>query len=402
MKPYNIFEHLRAADLYTLHHGKEPFFLSDWNNNSSEVVIPTKLLELAHNNALLHITKYTETHIVRGIMEEHKRLLRGTFGIDLKEHLGLVFGNATAALSIFLQSLRAIEPNLSIGTVSPSYYSIDNVCNTLSIPVKRFFLEHCESFLPDMNRLREFIEETSVRCLVLTNPVYCAGCIIPDETIKDILSLCEENGVWVLIDTAFSGLNWTDASKISLNGSLISLVCSFKNAILIDSPTKRLFLNGLKLGIAYGPEIIIEKMRHLSDCMLGNITREQICLLRLLYSTEHRGYLEEVCFANMGVAKSTYQSLTKVIPVSAELTKPDCGIHCMIFSRSLACHRVDSLSTSLAILAECGVVALPVTDFNYSSISPFGVRVNLLKDVSILSHYLFKTAEKNFHAVCTD
>jgi len=112
--------------------------------------------------------------------------------------------------------------------------------------------------LPDINELSELIDNKT-KLIVLINPHNPTGSLINEKLLKEICTIAEDAGAYVLCDEAYRGL------YINPDDYVPSIVDLSSKAIATGSFSKAFSLTGLRLGWIAASEEIIEECKLRKD-----------------------------------------------------------------------------------------------------------------------------------------
>jgi aspartate/methionine/tyrosine aminotransferase len=160
--------------------------------------------------------------------------------------------------------------------------------------------------------------------------------------------------------------------------------------ILIDSPSKRLFTNNLKIGLVFADVEIVERLRDFSDWHLGNLTGLQMAFARSLFRPENRESIETICTTNANRACANFQLLETVVEGSTmvSLIRPNGGFHALLFARGSISRNVDAMDACLRLVTDLETLAIPTNDFFFDCDDEFGIRLNLMSSPRKWEHVI--------------
>ena len=96
---------------------------------------------------------------------------------------------------------------------------------------------------------------SKTRMIFLTNPNNPTGRLIPEADLRALAELAERQGIWLVVDEVYAGLEWVGARPPSIAGMT-------RFGITTGSVSKALGLQGLRTGwmICQSPEVIRDAM----------------------------------------------------------------------------------------------------------------------------------------------
>lgn len=376
---YDFDEQFRRAHAWEKATGKTLFRISDWNSKPDEVTVPLRIINNAIEESIHSITYYAETEqIIRTSNDIQKGLVSGydvAFAPHVRTHL---FGNTTQAIFGVMFAIRKIVTNPKILFIHPSYYSAMETSSLLGIPVIEMWRKRRDQFVIDIEKIDKIRKAQSINVIFLTDPVYSAGVCMCNEEWNVLVNYCEHEGIWIVLDMAFSGLSWLDdgvwIDRIKL------MRANYKKSILIDSPSKRLFINNIKIAVVFADVQIINALQEFQDSQLGNLAGLQLYLAKRLFEKQNKDELEVICKSNADRAYENFLYIQGIVSNSDHVffEKPNGGFHALAFSINSIGENVDVMNTCQRWVTELETLAIPINDFRFDTSDEFGVRVNLM------------------------
>lgn len=378
--PYSFEEQLKCAEAWEKANNKSLLKISDWNSAPSDIMVPHALIYQAINESLKSITRYAETAVLIDACGEMQQCLEEGYGVQFDEYARIhLFGNATQAIFGVMYGLKQAvsEPRALI--IHPSYYSVQDSASQCGIPIFEMWRKKKEGFDIRLDLVEQFRRRHSVNILLLTDPVYSSGTCMNDAQWNHLIDYCWAHDIWLVVDMAFSGLSWTNANKVWIDRERLQRG-NYRRVILIDSPTKRLFTNNLKIGLVFADLEIVDRLREFSDWHLGNLTGLQVEFARCLFRPENREGIETICIANANRAYANFQWLAAIVDESTlvSLVKPDSGFHALLFAQGTISRYVDAMKACQRLVTDLETLAIPTNDFFFDWDDEFGIRINLM------------------------
>lgn len=163
----------------------------------------------------------------------------------------LLFANG--ASEIFKLAVDAIKPRKALVT-APSFLGYSHVLNGAGAGIEYYYLEEGKNFALDTDILEKI--PTGCDMVFLCSPCNPTGKIISKEVLLGILSYCEENKIYLVMDECFLGF-LPDYERLSMKSSLQS-----NYLIVVNAFTKLYAMAGLRLGwCVCGNKMLLGKMR---------------------------------------------------------------------------------------------------------------------------------------------
>lgn len=134
----------------------------------------------------------------------------------------------------------------------PTYYSALSFCGVKPVTVP---LHEINKFQLDPEDLEKKITNKT-RMIIINSPSNPTGSIIPPDSLKKIAEICEKNNIFLLSDEIYGRMKF-QKEDFFCPGSLDS--CKHRT-IILNGFSKAFAMTGWRLGVAIGPEPVIEKM----------------------------------------------------------------------------------------------------------------------------------------------
>lgn len=229
---------------------------------------------------------------------------------DLREGIAKLYKNkkpeniltAGGAISAnFLVFYTLVEPGDTVISIFPAYQQLYSVAKSFGANVKLLKLREENNWLPDINELSELIDNKT-KLIVLINPHNPTGSLINEKLLKEICTIAEDAGAYVLCDEAYRGL------YINPDDYVPSIVDLSSKAIATGSFSKAFSLTGLRLGwIAAGEEIIEEcKLRKDYTAISNGLIDEALAALAVKN-------VDKIYKRNLQIIRTNYKILSQWI-----------------------------------------------------------------------------------------
>ena len=199
----------------------------DFSVNVNPLGIP-KGVEDAMHQAVVRCQQYPD---IRAL--ELKEAVAKQLAVS-KEYL--LFGNG--ASEVFMGIMRALKPRKVLIPI-PSFYGYQYVAEAVESEISYFFMEKENSFLPGEELLEALTEE--VNLLFLANPNNPTGKQMESDYLREVLDICRDKGIYVVLDECFISFCEGDAS-------FVSEIEEYPNLLLVQAFTKIYAIPGVRLG----------------------------------------------------------------------------------------------------------------------------------------------------------
>ena len=239
----------------------KPFGIETWMNefedhcsyNLAETCIKSmtigELLKLSGQNVDL-ASEISETAMTYGEIKGSERLRSNISSIYAHQKIEniLVTHGAIGANSLVYNAL--IDPGDKVISIIPNYQQHYSIPESLGGNVSLLKLKPENSFLPDLNELRNMLS-SNTKLISLTNPNNPTGSLIDGQLLEEIVTLAKTCGAYILCDEVYRGTNQVGAAYTS------SIADLYDKGISTGSMSKTYSLAGLRLGwIATSSEIL--------------------------------------------------------------------------------------------------------------------------------------------------
>ncbi len=163
--------------------------------------------------------------------------------------------------ALFLALGSIVSMGTKVAIMEPDYFANRKLVRFFGgeiVPVPLYFQGSSNENGPDMNRLEEAFKE-GTQALVFSTPNNPTGHVYSPSTIKNIGILAAKYNVTVVVDELYSRMLYSGEVFTHLRASKI---CP-ENIITIIGPSKTESLSGYRLGVAFGTEMLIDRMERL-------------------------------------------------------------------------------------------------------------------------------------------
>ena len=200
-----------------------------------------ELIELAGEDPAEYLADLAETRMTYGHIFGSPELLEGIASLysDVikPEHIIPMHGAIGANCHVIM---ALINPEDNMVSVMPTYQQHYSIPESIGAEVRILNLNLENHFLPDLDKLRELVDENT-KVITMNSPNNPSGSLIPRETMEEIVKIAREVGAYVLCDEVYRG--------VSEDGSyMYSIADIYEKGISVGSMSKSYALAGLRLG----------------------------------------------------------------------------------------------------------------------------------------------------------
>ena len=200
-----------------------------------------ELLELAGEDPASYLADLAETRLTYGHIFGSPELLEGIaslYGDEIGTENVIPMHGAIGANHHVIMAL--IEPSDNMISVMPTYQQHYSIPESIGAEVRILNLNLENHFLPDLDKLRELVDENT-KMITMNSPNNPSGSLIPEETMRQIVEIARSVDAYVLCDEVYRG--------VSEDGSyMFSVADIYEKGISVGSMSKSYALAGLRLG----------------------------------------------------------------------------------------------------------------------------------------------------------
>jgi aspartate/methionine/tyrosine aminotransferase len=288
---------------------------------------------------------YTEAFGRRGLRERIAAHCRAWYGLDLPANRVAVTLGASGAFP--LAFLAAFDPGDRVAMAAPFYPPYVNILTALGMQPVLIEAGPETRFQPTIAALERL--DPLPQGLIVASPCNPAGTMLHPDELAAIASWCDANGVRLISDEIYHGLNYD--SPIATAASTSS------SAIVVNSFSKYFSMTGWRIGWLVLPEDLIRPV----ECLAQNffISAPHISQIAAEAAFDCHDELQ----ANIARYRRSRDLLLAALPAAGfDRLSPAEGafyLYADITERSN-----DSMAFCARMLAEAGVAATPGVDFD--------------------------------------
>lgn len=150
-----------------------------------------------------------------------------------------------------------VEPGDHVISVIPTYQQHYSIPESFGAQIETLCLKPENGFLPDLGELRAMLRPNT-KLICINNPNNPTGSLMDEDMLKEICSIAESVGAWLLCDEVYRGLTQQD----TYSPSVADL---YEKGISTASMSKVFSLAGLRFGWIAGPQSLISAVLHHRD-----------------------------------------------------------------------------------------------------------------------------------------
>ncbi|MCL1997169.1 MAG: aminotransferase class I/II-fold pyridoxal phosphate-dependent enzyme [Turicibacter sp.] len=365
------------------------YFISGWDKSEDEIEAPIGIVEKA-----IRLPEYNRYFFMSTIPETKVKfcenlLLHEKISVGVK-HISIA-PSGTSAMFLSILVIKDIYTISNVLLISPTYYANIKTVQTLGMNLFYFQSSLFEEYAIDLVKFEENILKNKIQLIILVDPLFGSGVSIDLPLYRNIIEIADRHNVWVLIDYIYGGMNWGESATI-VNKPLVDMVTQSPKVVLVESISKRLFLNGMKNAIIYANPQLVEKIDEMSESFVGSISCTQHEMFNQLYDSQNRKTVLASIDKNIKYLSDTFETVKSSLLGSNSLfSLVDCGY---FFLMGIPIDRIGGLvdmKAALSIADKTNIVTIPHSRYLFELPNYYTFRVNLsmektslLKNINIL------------------
>lgn len=221
---------------------------------------PSSALQIIEDGVLAErdTHRYNSVLGITPLREALCKRLEDRLKLDLTNQELMVSAGANQAFSLIALALldsgdKAILPR-------PYYFS--HLCSLqLAAAIVEMVDWDPATLLPNMEQMREKISSPGVKMVVLTTPGNPSGAVCPKHTIIEIVQLCRQYNVWLVIDETYQDFLYDGAAHYSPCANALQ----YDGIIHVGTCSKSFGLAGWRVGFIVYPAWASEHMQKIED-----------------------------------------------------------------------------------------------------------------------------------------
>jgi aspartate/methionine/tyrosine aminotransferase len=254
--PFHVMDLLQLSAERQRSHGDLINLLAGQPSTGAPAPVNARAMELLASGDPLGYTPATGIVELREAIAGHHRT---RYGIDVgAEDVVVTTGSSGGFLLAFL---AAFEVGDRVAIARPGYPCYRNVLAALGCQVVEIDAGAETRFQPTVAQLEELHRTTPIRGLVVASPANPTGTMLLPEELAAIASWCETNGVQLVSDEIYHGIEYPAGSSS----------CAWqtsREAVVFGSFSKYFSMTGWRLGWMLAPA----RLRRAVDVLMGNFS----------------------------------------------------------------------------------------------------------------------------------
>lgn len=215
---------------------------------------PSNIVEVACQALKRGETHYASSmglHAFREVVQKTTEISRG-----FKPEINQILVTPGANSIIYLAISCLVNPGEEVIVPDPgfpTYYSAIKYCGAIPVAVP---LYESNQFRMNPDDLRRRIT-SKTRLIILNSPSNPTGAVMTPDEIDEVARIAEEQDIYLLSDEIYARMVFDGGSQFYTPARLDQ--CK-ERTIVINGFSKAFAMTGWRLGVAIGPEEVIEKM----------------------------------------------------------------------------------------------------------------------------------------------
>jgi aspartate/methionine/tyrosine aminotransferase len=284
--------------------------------------------------------------------------------------------------ALFLAIGATVAAGDRVAIVRPDYFANRKLVEFLGAeiaPVRLDYLGHTDRAGLDLNQLEDAFK-SGVKTFLFSNPNNPAGVIYSPAEIAGIADLAATYGATVIVDELYSRLLYSGQTYTHLRAA-----AETDKVVTILGPSKTESLSGYRLGVAFGPAHLIDRMEKLQAIVSLRAPGYSQAVLRGWFE-EPEGWMAERTAQHQAI-RDDLMRVFRSVPGLAIRT-PEAG--------SYLFPRLPKLSLSLhqfvrALRVQAAVTVTPGTEFSPDATN--SIRLNFSQNHTAAVHAVERIAQ---------
>lgn len=215
-----------------------------------------ELLEIAHKEE--YFNEIMDMQLNYGAIEGSNELRDNITSLyeNVERDMITVTHGAIGANSLVIETI--VETGDHVISVLPTYQQHYSIPESIGADVDILNLRYENNFLPDLDELRGMIKDNT-KLICINNPNNPTGALMEEDILQKICDVAEKNGIYVLCDEVYRGLNHEGEYFTK------SVVDLYDKGISTGSMSKTFSLAGLRIGWIAAEKNLIERVNRRRD-----------------------------------------------------------------------------------------------------------------------------------------
>jgi aspartate aminotransferase len=202
--------------------------------------------------------KYAPTAGTTGLRQAIVRYTEERYGRQVA--LENVIVSSGAKQSIYNALLSIVDPQDDVVILAPYWVSYPEMVR-LAYGEPVVVTPEDGGFVPRLEEVEAALG-SSTKALIVNSPNNPSGAVYPDELVRGLVELCEERGVYLLMDDIYHGLVF-DGVRAASAYAFTDLDVDDSHVIVVNGVSKTYGMTGFRIGWAIAPRPLVEVMTNI-------------------------------------------------------------------------------------------------------------------------------------------
>lgn len=360
---------------YTKRCGHPPLFLSDWDVDSDATECP-------HFDYCVYEEEdrpYYYWTDEGGFRDVFAKFYVQSFAKSIDVSSFTIASNGTSSILLSLMGLQELGIT-NILVFTPVYFSTLNILEKLNFKIIEHPISFETGFDINFDMLEKQFQESDIKAIFATSPIFGSGMELPLSSLTFLVELCNKYGIWLVLDYVYGGLLWDGLKPEDyvFNHNVYTILKKSERSVLIESISKRVFLNGVKIAMIFSSPDFIRRILRLSICTVGSMCYAQLKAFKSLYCIENIAYLAQCMNDTIHQARRTYRSIKSLI-LGKNFQISNCHSSYFALLKVPKILNINDIEYSIWILKNSGILTIPHSRYQLDCKDGYCFRVNLLK-----------------------
>ncbi|MFT5874130.1 MAG: aspartate/methionine/tyrosine aminotransferase [Clostridium sp.] len=294
--------------------------------------------------------------------------------INMKEENILSTHGAIGANHLVLSTL--VESTDRVVAVLPTYQQHYSIPESIGADVQILRLKPENNFLPDLNELRNLINENT-KIICINNPNNPSGSLMREDILQEIIEIARSVNAYILCDEVYRGLNQEEIY-------VKSIADMYEKGISTSSMSKVFSLAGLRLGWIAGSKEVIEKC-----CVHRDYNTISCGMLDETFAALALNNAEKILSRNKDIVRKNLRILDEWVSKEPHISyiKPQAGTTALLYYD----FDIDSKDFCIDLIKKTGVLLTPGSCFELEKCIRIGYassKHKIIEGLEKLSEYI--------------
>lgn len=364
-------------------------FLSDWDCYTNSETVFSELIADLFEDAKKNVHKYHysfEQFELKSLISE---TMQARYNLQIDRDNFTISPSATTSIYLCIKAIEKMGYKRGL-LFTPAYFSLYKNLDISNIEIVYFHLLTENNYAINFEDVEKIIKEQEIDCLFLTDPIYSTGCSVTNELYRELLNLCNEYSILLVIDHSLGGLDWNIPHPTLMPFNKLKILKNFQKYIFIDSLPKRLFINGVKASLIFGSKEEIDKIDLEAEGVYGALNSIQVHLLKRVFNQDAYVILTSRIQSTMKQIENNYRLISKLLNYDYKINHPNSGFFVYALHEKKKIHEVNTMKYAEKLLEDNNIVVLTNDRLGSYKENNFGFRINLCQPYENISHSIIQ------------